>query len=157
MNLLRSAATLSLVFGFVIAAAPARADQEAEVAVRVADLHVQPSASAKTKLRLGGGRSVSVLAKSDDGRWGKIKGEVEKGPDQIPFEGWVEATALRGNLDGIATDKGATATASSGGDSSWGDSGSGAAKSSGGDAAWGDTSAAATATPAASSGGDDWG
>jgi len=89
----------------------ARAD-EMQIRGRIAHLRVQPSSDARIKVKLGGGRSVAVLGQSEDGQWIHVKVEVEKGPDTIPFDGWLALAEVRGERM-LSTEGGAAAPASS--------------------------------------------
>ena len=94
MSLLVRTATLISVLT-VLAPAVALAAEDAQVSVRIAELRVNPSSEARTRLKIGSGRNVSVLGKSSDGQWVQIRTEVDRGGDSVKFEGWVFASCLR--------------------------------------------------------------
>lgn len=131
MVTLRSLTVVSL---FTVAVPGSAFAASAEIRARITDLRVQPSEQAKARLKLGVGREVSVLAKSDDGNWVKVAGSLERGEDVIRFEGWIMAGALDGDVE-------VAASSSGGGEAGWGDGGS---------------DAGSFDAPAASSSSGDW-
>lgn len=90
--------TRLLVLSALFVAAPfaAFASGGATVGVKIAELRIKPDDQAFSRLKIPGGREVALLGKSDDGRWVKVRAELEKGEDIIKLEGWVEATQLKG-------------------------------------------------------------
>lgn len=145
----------------LLLAAPAFAASEATVGVKIAELRIKPDDQAFSRLKLPGGRPVALLGKSDDGRWVKVRTEIEKGEDVIKLEGWLEVAQLKnadvgglsvasGGSTGSSSSSGfgeSSAPASSG--SEWGDTASTPAASS--TESWDSTPAAAPAEPAADS------
>ena len=81
---------------FVSAPFAAFAASGATVGVKIAELRIKPDDQAFSRLKIPGGREVTVLGKSDDGRWIKIRTQIERAEDIIKLEGWVEATQLKG-------------------------------------------------------------
>ncbi len=110
----------SLTLASLLALLPGSAFAGAEIRAKIVDLRVQPSDNAKARLKLGAGREVAVLGKSDDGRWVKVSGSLERGEDTIKFEGWVMAAALDGDVPSAS----AAASSSDSGEAEWGDEGS---------------------------------
>lgn len=81
---------------FVSAPFAAFAASEATVGVKIAELRIKPDDAAFSRLKIPGGREVDVLGKSDDGRWIKVRTQIERGEDIIKLEGWLEASQLKG-------------------------------------------------------------
>src|SRR5687768_15728047 len=91
VNVTRSLLVLSLLVG-----APSFAASQATVGVKIAELRIKPDDGAFSRLKIPGGREVAVLGKSDDGRWIKVRTQIERGDDIIKLEGWLEVSQLKG-------------------------------------------------------------
>lgn len=68
--------------------------EQATVRSRTADLRAEPSSMGKAKVKLGAGREVSVVGKSNDGEWLRVKAEITHADETIKFEGWLAAADL---------------------------------------------------------------
>lgn len=123
--------------------APLAAFAEATVGVKIAELRIKPDDQAFSRLKIPGGREVAVLGKSDDGRWIKVRTQIERGEDVIKLEGWLEATQLKGADPSSLSVASGGSTSGSSSDSGFGES------SSTSDSEWGDAPAASS-EPAAS-------
>jgi hypothetical protein len=164
---IRTLSALAVAGLVVSASVPALADG-AQISAKIAELKVTPDDNAKTIIRLGKGREVAVLAKSDDGNWVHISGKLERAEDMIAFEGWVDAADLRSSSGRSMTSatpsksKKSTATAKASSDDGFGSDDAAdepakpvktAAKSS--DAGWAPTDEPAAATSADGPKGDN--
>ena len=131
---------------FVSAPFAAFAASEATVGVKIAELRIKPDDQAFSRLKIPGGREVAVLGKSDDGRWIKVRTQIERGEDVIKLEGWLEATQLKGaDASSLSVASGGSSSdSSSSSDTGFGES------SSSSESAWGGAPAASS-EPAASS------
>jgi hypothetical protein len=101
--------------------AVASASEQAKVRSRTADLRAEPSRDGKAKVKLGAGREVSVVAKSGDGEWVRVKTEITHADETIRFEGWLAAAdlGLSGSSSNAPVDNTASAKEKSADDLSW--------------------------------------
>lgn len=152
---------LALVAGLFAALPLAASASTAKVGVKIAELRIKPSESAFSRLKLGVGREIDVLGKSSDGAWLKVRAEVLRADEKIAFEGWLDASQVKGiDLASLSTvDGGASSGSSSGGwgaassgNDFFGDGGSASADSSYGTSSssssdgWGDSSSSSSSS-----------
>ena len=78
----------------LLLASPLAYAEEGTISGRVVDLRTEPSDQARTRIMLGGGRTVDVLEESGNGDWVRITGAFERGPDTIVFDGWILASQV---------------------------------------------------------------
>ena len=141
---------LLLIASALVAATPAVSfAASAKVAVRLAEMRVKPSESAFSRLRLGNGRDIDVIGKSNDGQWLKVRAEINRADELINLEGWVQASEVKGvDLASVSSVDGGSSS-----DSGWSATPAAAKSESAG---W-DLDAPAATEPAASSSSDsDW-
>src|SRR5579859_31417 len=150
----------------LLATGPVRAAQEGPsgerglISADLVDLRAEPKDKAKSRVKLSHGTLIAATDHTPDGQWVKVVADVEKGPDTIHFEGWIQKKYVRSisryGFSWERHDGGGGGGGGGGGAKSDGGGGGGG----GGD--WdggggGSGGGAATAASGGGGGGDDWG